>query len=402
MVLLNEPAEIHLVKTIEGDAGGVHSGRARTFASLALLAAAVLIVVSAFFYLRRGRTETIQTAATRPADAVKVLQDPTEAITLPPLDETDSLVRQLVRALSTHAVVVSWLTNERLVANFVVVTGRIADGQTPAAELKSIGPIAPFRVRAARGALSVDPASYHRYDRYAQAVSALDAGGVARVYETLKPRINEADRNFGGPGAFDAVLERAIVELLKVPVPDGDVALRPAGIGYAFADPRLEEMSPAQKQLFRMGPDNVRAIQTKLREIASALSIPESRLPRPAPLLDGSDARMAAPSPRAGLSPGRAARRGTPAPGWPSAQQGPAWPPTAASVSGSDALTPKTSVSMTFADASAAIVPAAMPTSAGDMPSTITRRRTSAVRAPSAVLIPISRLRPRTMYESTL
>jgi Protein of unknown function (DUF3014) len=284
MVILNEPGDIHLVKTIESDVASVRSGRARRFAALALLAAAVLIVVSAFFYLRRGRTEPTQATATRPADAVKVLRDPTEAITLPPLDETDSLVRQLVRALSAHAVVVSWLTNERLVANFVVVTGRIADGQTPAAELKSIGPIAPFRVRAARGALSVDPASYHRYDRYAQAVSALDAGGVARVYETLKPRINEADRNFGGPGAFDAVLERAIVELLKVPAPDGDIALKPAGIGYAFADPRLEEMSPAQKQLFRMGPDNVRAIQTKLREIASALSIPESRLPRPAPL----------------------------------------------------------------------------------------------------------------------
>ena len=70
---------------------------------------------------------------------------------------------------------------------------------------------------------------------------------------------------------------------------------------------------------------------------------------------------------------------------------------TAASVSGSDALTPKTSVFMTFADASAAIAPAAMPTNAGDMPSTITSRRTSALCAPSAVLIPISRLRPRTM-----
>ena len=33
------------------------------------------------------------------------------------------------------------------------------------------------------------------------------------------------------------------------------------------------------------------------------------------------------PNPRAGLSPGRAARRGTPVPGWPSTQQGPAWPP---------------------------------------------------------------------------
>ena len=32
------------------------------------------------------------------------------------------------------------------------------------------------------------------------------------------------------------------------------------------------------------------------------------------------------PTPRAGLSPGRAAKRGTPVPGWPSTQQGPAWP----------------------------------------------------------------------------
>jgi hypothetical protein len=64
---------------------------------------------------------------------------------------------------------------------------------------------------------------------------------------------------------------------------------------------------------------------------------------------------------------------------------------TATSVSGSDALTPKTNVHMTLAGASAAIAPAAIPTSVGDMPSTITRRRTPAVRAPSAVLIPISR-----------
>ena len=168
-----------------------------------------------------------------------------------------------------------------MIVNFVVVTGRIADGQTPVAELKSIGPISPFRARGAQGALSIDPSSYRRYDRYAQAVSALDAGGAARIYETLKPRINEVERNFGGAGSFDAVLERAIVELLKVPVVDGPVALEPAGIGYAFADPRLEGLSPAQKQLLRMGPDNVRAIQGKLREIASALGIPESRLPRP-------------------------------------------------------------------------------------------------------------------------
>ena len=53
------------------------------------------------------------------------------------------------------------------------------------------------------------------------------------------------------------------------------------GIGYGYADPKLEAMPAAQKQLLRMGPENARAVQAKLREIALALGIP----PRaPAPL----------------------------------------------------------------------------------------------------------------------
>ena len=275
MVMSNEPGDVHLVKTIESDANAARSRRARRFALLVL--AAVLIGAAAFLYLRRQRADLTARPATAAADSVKVRQD-TQAVTLPPLDATDALVRQLVTGLSTHPVVAAWLANERLIVNFVVVTGRIADGESPTTELKSIGPIAPFQAREAQGALTIDPTSYHRYDRYAQAVSAIDAAGAARVYETLEPRINEADRNFGGAGTFDAVLERAIVELLRVPTVDGDVALAPAGVGYAFADPALEAMSPAQKQLFRMGPDNVRIIQKKLREVASALQIPESRL----------------------------------------------------------------------------------------------------------------------------
>src|SRR5687767_14099747 len=174
MIMLNEPGEVHLVRTIDSEAESVGSGRARTFTFLGVLLVAVLIAAAAFLYLRR-RTEPVQTTTSPPAPAVKVRQDPVEAVSLPPLGETDSLVRQLVGALSAQPVVAAWLANERLIVNFVVVTGRIAEGQTPAAELKSIGPIGPFRVRTARGALFVDPSSYRRYDRYAQAVSAIDA-----------------------------------------------------------------------------------------------------------------------------------------------------------------------------------------------------------------------------------
>ena len=47
-----------------------------------------------------------------------------------------------------------------------------------------------------------------------------------------------------------------------------------AGIrSYHFADPALEELSPAQKTLLRMGPGNARLVQAKLRELAPALGL---------------------------------------------------------------------------------------------------------------------------------
>jgi len=282
--MTEELANIDLLKGASDDHGLAPRSR-RLLAVVAFLAIAVVLLGAAYYWLWRGRSEPAAPAATQPADAaVKVRQEPAELISLPPLAETDPLVRQLVGALSSHPVVASWLTTDRLISNFVVVTSKIAEGQTPVAELKAIGPVPPFKVRTAKGTLSIDPSSYQRYDRYAQAVSALDAQGTARLFETLKPRINEADRNFGGSGQFDAEIERAIVELLKVPVVEGPVALKMSGIVYAYADPRLESLSPAQKQLLRMGPDNVRTIQGKLREIAAVLQIPGSRLPQPSDL----------------------------------------------------------------------------------------------------------------------
>ncbi len=43
---------------------------------------------------------------------------------------------------------------------------------------------------------------------------------------------------------------------------------------YEYADRTLEALTPAQKQLLRMGPANVARIQAKLREFQAALAIP--------------------------------------------------------------------------------------------------------------------------------
>src|SRR5262249_33603270 len=139
-----------------------------------------------------------------------------EQIVLPPLEQSDTLVRQLVERLSSHPVVAAWLTTEGLIQNFVVVTSRIASGESPVPELKAIGPIPRFRTRTSRDNLYIDPSSYARYDKYAQAVASLDAAGTARLYTTLKPRIFEAYRKTGRPAEeFDSALESAIAEMLK-------------------------------------------------------------------------------------------------------------------------------------------------------------------------------------------
>src|SRR5688500_1742215 len=249
-----------------------------------LVAIGVLLVAlgAAYVFLGRAPSEPSAVATQPSTDPSAQRGEPGEQIVLPPLDETDALVRQLVERLSSQPMVVAWLTTDGLILNFVVVTSRIARGETPVAELKAVGPIPRFRVRSAADDMFIDPSSYRRYDRHAAAVSSLDARGAARLYATLKPRIADAYGRLGKrDGEFDSALERAISELLEVPVIEGDVELVPHGIVYAFADERLQAMSAAQKQLFRMGPQNVRIVQGKLREIATAVGIPQSRLPPP-------------------------------------------------------------------------------------------------------------------------
>lgn len=201
-------------------------------------------------------------------------------MTLPPLDASDTLVRTLVQALTESPAVMAWLPTTGLIRNFTAVVANIADGATPAKQLKVLKPAAPFRIVTRDGGTYVDPRSYDRYARIADAVASIDAAGAAKLYATLKPRIEEAQKDLGAADSFDHTLERAIVALLATPAIDGgSERLKPKGIGYGYADERLESLSAAQKQLLRMGPRHARVIKAKLRDIALALGIPASHLP---------------------------------------------------------------------------------------------------------------------------
>lgn len=254
-------------------------------AGIALVAATAVALYVVF-----GSRQTSAPVAPEP-ERVEAPQPPAEPLggdaeplVLPPLNQSDPLVRDLLKALTAHPRVAAWLATDGLIRNFTAVVANIAEGKTPAAQLRVLRPSSAFLVTERGSDMNVDPRSYERYDGLSAAVASTEPAGAARLYATLKPRIEEAYADLGVPGTpFDRTLERAIVLLLETPVLDEAGRLRVVhrGIVYGFADPDLEELTAAQKQLLRMGPRNVRIIQSQLRAIALALGIPAERLPVP-------------------------------------------------------------------------------------------------------------------------
>ncbi len=279
-----DPSELELEKTVpvEGTDGPPPPSRT----PLAIAAVVILVGVAVIAYILWPGQPTEPALVEAPPPAIGESTEPerplgaaAEPVELPPLAESDLLVRELVRALSSHPHVTAWLATDNLIRNFTVVVDNVSRGNTPAAHLTALGPAGPFRVLEGEDEILVDPRSYERYNQIAAAVDSINPEGVARLYTTLKPRIDEAYRELGETEPFDRALERAIVMLLRTPSLDGNVRLEPRGALYRFQDPALERMTLAQKQFARMGPRNMRVVKGRVRDIAHALGIPPERLP---------------------------------------------------------------------------------------------------------------------------
>ena len=83
-------------------------------------------------------------------------------------------------------------------------------------------PKGAFQVEERGEDLFINSRGYSRYLPLATAASSVNPEDAAKLYTTLKPRIDEAYAELGQAGTtFDQTLERAIVLLLKTPVPEG-------------------------------------------------------------------------------------------------------------------------------------------------------------------------------------
>jgi hypothetical protein len=226
-----------------------------------------------YYWLTRPIADsgTTTTEATVPvaAPAAAPAEPP---IDVPPLADSDPVVRKLIAALSAHPLIARWLTTNGLIRNIAVVVENIAYGSLPSTHLGPLRPAARFRVLERGDQILADPRNDARFDGIADAVASVDTAGAAKLYRGLRPRLQEAYDELGREEPFDEAVRKAIDVLLQVPVPSGNLRLEPeSAVEYRYADANLQRLSPAQKQLLRMGPRNIRVIQGKLRDFLAAL-----------------------------------------------------------------------------------------------------------------------------------
>ena len=256
------------------------------------IALMVIVIIAAglgLYYYFYGRPAKAPIAIEEPT-AKQISPQPSEkgvlgkeapAISLPALGDSDEWLRKKLKDLSPSRKLAEWLKLNDLIRRITAAVDNIAHGMSPRAHLKFLTPNKPFTVVKKGEEIYLNPQSYRRYDLVADVFASLDAKGAVRIFREAKPLFQEAYRELGYPNQdFQETLIQAIKELLGTPIVEGDIVLVQAVTTYQMADENLEDLDDAQKDLLRMGPQNMRKIQNKLREMALALGVQENQLPK--------------------------------------------------------------------------------------------------------------------------
>jgi len=189
---------------------------------------------------------------------------------LPNLNESDEVVVGRMDELLSDQVM-SLMVTDDVIRRGVVYVDNLAKGKLARKHAPVERPEDTFKVIEG-DILTIDPNSYERYTPYVKIFTSMSAAQIVRMYDEYKPLINDAYAEIGYEGdSFNQTLEEAIELLLDTPEPKGDMPLVRDSVTYQYAYAEWEQLPAAQKQLLRMGPENMKKVKTVLRNVKAEL-----------------------------------------------------------------------------------------------------------------------------------
>ena len=218
-------------------------------------------------------------AASAPKYPIEAVGPVTEPTSLPPVQDSDSMLQDALAALFAGAPLDRIFYLEQVVPRVVATIDNLPR-QTVAQSRMPVRPIGgSLETSQADGRTLLRADNGQRYAQYLKVMESVDTQKLVQTYVRLYPLFQKAYEDLGYPKAyFNDRLVEVIDHLLAAPDVPAPIALSQPKVLYEFADPSLEERSAGQKIMMRMGTVNEARAKAKLRDIRRALT--GQKLPR--------------------------------------------------------------------------------------------------------------------------
>ncbi|CAA0082008.1 Uncharacterised protein [BD1-7 clade bacterium] len=187
------------------------------------------------------------------------------------LDNSDQQAKDAVQDLSPS--LTQWLAKNELIRRVVMNVNVLAGDQLPETYPFFAYAMAPFKVLpTANGDTFVaDPVNHSRAKPLVDALVGIDAKKLVAYYNKWQPRLDDAYAELGRKGTFNGRVNTALDTIVAAKPLPSKAVLKRDNVFYEYQDPALENAGAIQKWLWRLGPDNQKAVQAYASQVKSLL-----------------------------------------------------------------------------------------------------------------------------------
>lgn len=197
------------------------------------------------------------------------------------LDNSDPAAQAVLSELNPS--LKQWFNQKELIRKFVMTVDQIANNDMPKDHLPLTFPLEHFNVQETTTTTlsathntepkiyAAAPVNYKRFTPLITALTVIPTENVVAYYKDWQPLLDKAYMELGYNNAFTQRLKKALEQIIQArSLPQGALLKQPH-VFYEYVDAELEQASEIQKFLWRIGPDNMQALQGYAQQLKTQL-----------------------------------------------------------------------------------------------------------------------------------
>ncbi|MCM2681320.1 DUF3014 domain-containing protein [Echinimonas agarilytica] len=197
---------------------------------------------------------------------------------LPTLESSDATLMQQLRA-KIASKSIELLADEGIIERFVATIDSISRDNLTFNQLPVERPVGQYKVIEAKGNIYGSTANIARYQPYLDLATSMSREHWIDLYTHVYPLLQNAYENLGYPDQqFHDTLLQALEVIKSSQKPSSSIALTQPNVMFEYADLEMQESTPVNKLMLRVGPE----MNQKFRLLLEGLSGPLQQWQPPA------------------------------------------------------------------------------------------------------------------------